>query len=421
MPFAFDVESCRSVLLESLTMKRHAFDRRAAFASLFLVATIALSGCGSGPGGGQAPMGQQSPELTDGVLVVKVFPGSPAEKAGLKAGDIIVGYNGISTPDNPVYDQAKADADAKKLESVDLTVLRGTTLQIIKAPGGTLGFEKRSWVGVLEAVFQRLEQGKPEAATKIIDVAEAQGALKPDQALVARIWTIPDVATPEQEKQRGELMAKVFEIVPVDNLTEFGKTQFLNYRRHKAAAACFAKVLETKPNDTQARLDLALMLTALGSYDEASREVALLEKDKKALTEAGAKLVERTKANVALGRKDYKAALAYYATATTAEPNPQDWMTQSIYLYSAARLNDPAVFATALEAIRKIQGETFGTMEVHAKLLETLALSLQNKPVEAGVKAKELPEDLPAAVVDFWQRVPEGQDVIDRWKAARKG
>lgn len=403
-------------------MKTYAHRFAAVLAPVLLAFAFALAGCGSsGTGSAEAPAGQQSPELTDGVLVVKVFPASPAEKAGLKSGDIIIGYNGISTPDNLAYDQAKADADAKKLESVDLTVLRGTALQVIKVPGGTLGFEKRSWVGVMEAVFQRLEQGKPEAATKIIDVAEKEGALKPDQILVARVWTIPDAATAEQEKQRTDLLAKLFEMVPAEGLTDFAKQQFMNYRRHAAAAACFRHVLEAKPTDAQARLDLALVLTALGKYDDASKEVALLEKDAKSLTEAGAKVVERTKANVALGKKDYKAAVAYYATATTAEPNPQDWMTHAIYLYAAARSGDPAVFATALEAVKKIQGEGWGAMEVHVKVLETFALSLQKKAAEATAKANELPEDLPAAAVEFWQRVPEGQEVIDRWRDARKG
>lgn len=402
-------------------MRTYAPDFRAALGLLILFVMTCGYGCGSGPGAGQAPVGQQSPELTNGVLVVKVFPASPAEKAGLKSGDIIIGYNGISTPDNLIYDQAKTDADSRKLESVDLTVLRGTSLQVIKVPGGTLGFEKRSWVGVLEAVFNRLEEGKSEAAIKIVDTAESEGALKPEQVLVARIWAIPDSATPEQEKQRTELLAKLFELTKAETLTEFAKSQFLNYRRHAAAAACFRRVLEANPADAQARLDLMLSLTALGRYDEASKEVALLEKDRKSLTEAGVKLVERTKANIALGKKDYKAAVAYYSTATTAEPNPQDWMTQALYLYAAVRLNDPAAVKTAMDEIAKIQGETMGPMEVHVKLLETLSLSLQNKKEEAAVKAKELPEDLPAAVVEFWQRVPEGQDMIDRWRVARRG
>lgn len=405
-------------------MNTHAVAARSILASLFLLVVSALAGCGSGPGGPgatPAPAGQQSPELTDGVLVVQVFPGSAAEKAGLKPGDIIIGYNGVSTPDNVIYDKAKAEADAQKLASVDLTVLRGTALQIVKVPGGTLGFEKRSWVGVLEAVFSRLEQGKLDQANQIIDVAEKEGALNTEQLLVGRIWTIPEIATPEQETQRGELLAKLFEIVPIDTLTEFGKQEFVNYRRHAAAAACFQRVIKEKPADTQARLELALAYTALAKYDEAARELAIVEKDRKTLTEAGLTIVERTRANVALGRKDYKAALAYYSGVVSTDMNPQDWVSQSMYLYSAARSTDPAAFSTALESVKKLQGENLGPMDVNSKLLETFALSLQKKSAEATTKARELPEDLPAPIVEFWQRVPEGQDVIDRWRTARQG
>ncbi|MBK6427552.1 MAG: PDZ domain-containing protein [Blastocatellia bacterium] len=405
-------------------MKTLAVASHFALASLVVLCLAAFTGCGAGPagsGGGQSSLGEQSPELTDGVLVVQVFPGSPAEKAGLKAGDIIIGYNGVSTPDNLIYDQAKAEADAKKLESIDLTVLRGSALQIVKAPGGTLGFEKRSWVGVLEAVFSRLEQGKPEQASQIIDVAEAEGALKPEQLLVARIWTIPDVATPEQEAQRNEWLAKLYELVPADGLTELAKQQFVNYRRHGAAAACFAHVLKGSPGDTVARLNLAVSYTALGKFNEAAREIATVEKaGKSTLTDVGIRTVERTKANIALGKKDYKTALAFYSSAVSAEANPQDWLTQSLYLYSAARSSDPAAFAIALERVRTLQGESLGLMDVHIKLLETFALSLQKKDAEASAKARELPEDLPAVVVEYWQRVPDGQDVLDRWRAARQ-
>ena len=227
-------------------MKTLAVASHFALASLVVLCLTAFTGCGSGPagtGGGQSTLGEQSPELTDGVLVVQVFPGSPAEKAGLKAGDIIIGYNGVSTPDYLLYDQANAEADAKKLESIDLTVLRGSALQSVKAPGGTLWFQNRLWFATHEAEFSRLEQGKPEQASQIIDVAEAEGALKPEQLLVARIWTIPDVATPEQEAQRNEWLAKLYELVPADGLTELAKQQFVNYRWHGAAAACFAHVL----------------------------------------------------------------------------------------------------------------------------------------------------------------------------------
>lgn len=404
-------------------MKTHALASRWVLVSVAVITLSALAGCGSRPGGSggaQAPLGQQSPELTDGVLVVQVFPGTPAEKAGLKAGDIIVGYNGVSTPDNVIYDQAKAEADAAKLATVDITLLRGTTLQIVKAPGGTLGFEKRSWVGVMEAVFARLEQGKPEQATQIIDAGEKEGLFKPEQVLVMHLWAIPDKATPELETQRTELLGKLFEIVPINELTDFGKKQFANYRRHASAAACFQRVLKDNPNDALTRLELALTFTALARYDDASREVAALEKDRKVLTEAGVKLLERTKANVALAKKDYKAALAFYTDAVTAEPNAQDWVTQSVYLYAAARSTDPAAFSAALDRVKKLRGENLGPMDVHSKLLETFAFSLQKKTAEASSKAKELPEDLPIDVVEFWQRVPDGQDVIDRWRAARQ-
>ena len=123
---------------------------------------------------------------------------------------------------------------------------------------------------------------------------------------------------------------------------------------------------------------------------------------------------------MAIGRKDYKAALVYYSGVVSTDLDPQDWVSQSMYLYCAARSSDPTDFSTALERVKKLQGENLGTMDVNSKLLEAFALSLQKKTAEATAKARELPEDLPAPIVEFWQRVPEGQDVIDRWRTARQ-
>jgi len=62
-----------------------------------------------------------------GIIIVKVFPGSPAEKAGLKNGDIIVKVNGediTGLPIEAVTPKIKGPAGTK----VKLTVLRGEDL-----------------------------------------------------------------------------------------------------------------------------------------------------------------------------------------------------------------------------------------------------------------------------------------------------
>ncbi len=62
-------------------------------------------------------------ETKDGVLLGGVNPGSPAEKAGLKAGDKIVRFDGHEVRD--VYDYTKALFSRKPGDKVEIVVVRG--------------------------------------------------------------------------------------------------------------------------------------------------------------------------------------------------------------------------------------------------------------------------------------------------------
>jgi S1-C subfamily serine protease len=70
----------------------------------------------------------------EGVALTGVREGSPAEKAGLKAGDIIIRFGTRALKD--VYDYTYALRDAKAGLPIDLTVRRGAetlTLRITPA------------------------------------------------------------------------------------------------------------------------------------------------------------------------------------------------------------------------------------------------------------------------------------------------
>jgi carboxyl-terminal processing protease len=60
------------------------------------------------------------------LAVVKPIPGSPAEAAGIKAGDVIAAVNGTSL-DGKTIDQATALIKGPKNTSVTISILRGTT------------------------------------------------------------------------------------------------------------------------------------------------------------------------------------------------------------------------------------------------------------------------------------------------------
>ena len=78
--------------------------------------------------------------LDHGVIVLKVVPGSPAERGGLQPGDIILAVNG-----KPVKDSTDLQFEIMKTKPgtvVDITVLRGEKRLNLKVKIGELPSEK---------------------------------------------------------------------------------------------------------------------------------------------------------------------------------------------------------------------------------------------------------------------------------------
>jgi serine protease Do len=85
------------------------------------------------------PQSQQMLHIAgkQGVIVYQVQPGSPADKAGLKQGDIIVRFNGRDVPDKVYFRSRVAELDLHS--KVELTILRDgqeqtLTTEIVEAP-----------------------------------------------------------------------------------------------------------------------------------------------------------------------------------------------------------------------------------------------------------------------------------------------
>jgi serine protease Do len=81
-------------------------------------------------------------ESTKGVIVGEVFPGTPAEKAGLKPGDVIVGFAGDKVQDGSSFRLKVATSEvAKPYELVYIRDGDKKTTSIVPAPEDKVAFE----------------------------------------------------------------------------------------------------------------------------------------------------------------------------------------------------------------------------------------------------------------------------------------
>lgn len=76
-----------------------------------------------------------------GTLVLEVYEGNPADKAGVKAGDIITAVNGAATA-NISLEEIRSMMDGQTGEAVELTILRGNQTLNLSVTGGTVNIKR---------------------------------------------------------------------------------------------------------------------------------------------------------------------------------------------------------------------------------------------------------------------------------------
>jgi serine protease Do len=152
-----------------------------------------------------------TPELAEGfglkdmggVLIAKVEEGTPAAKAGLQDGDIIVKFNGKDIPNLSKFRQIVADS--KVGDKVQLVVLRDKARKTLNAvigemPGETVvktkeETEPKIWLGIRKLYAADSEQAK------------AAGITEKEGAVIADIE--PDSPADEAGLAKGDIIKKI--------------------------------------------------------------------------------------------------------------------------------------------------------------------------------------------------------------------
>jgi serine protease Do len=104
--------------------------------------------------------------VKEGVLITKVMPGSPAEKGGLKSGDIIVEFNG--KPVKNVADLQLKVINTKPGEKVRITVIRDGERKTLTVKIGQMpGSENLASVDLMSKFGFSVQPLTPELKSKL--------------------------------------------------------------------------------------------------------------------------------------------------------------------------------------------------------------------------------------------------------------
>jgi len=154
----------------------------------------------------------------NGVLVSSVTPGDPAEKAGLKAGDIIVGFNGKTITE--LSDLPRTVASTPPGKTVEVKVIRDGKEKAFFIKVGTKVEE-----GVKEKPSEEKEMAPDERLGFSVqsvtpDIAKRLGLKDTEGVIVSAVK--PDSPAGSAGLQRGDIVKEV-DRKPVKNMKDYEK------------------------------------------------------------------------------------------------------------------------------------------------------------------------------------------------------
>jgi len=148
---------------------------------------------------------------TDGVLLGEILPGTPADKAGLKDGDVIVEYNGRKI----------TDAESFRLMVADTPVGTEVPLKVIRE-GKTMTVRARVAEMPEDLVAQPPQEVKQELGLKVANIssddAKELGVAEKEGVVVIEVE--PGSPGDEAGIKRGDVITKI-DLKPVKSVAEY--------------------------------------------------------------------------------------------------------------------------------------------------------------------------------------------------------
>jgi len=385
------------------------------------------------------PVIQGSNPAVPGLFVTKVFPNSPAEAAGIRPMDIIIKYGDYAIVDDTGFFNARNYYEKSDAERVEVTLRRGLTDRSVSVATGWLGVsttendetsqEFRPLMNRINAMREIPEymhdrefkgqfvEGPTkilEKATALIDRAEREGKWTAAQAQVARIYTILDEASLEDQAKQTELLKQFFKSQPTNYILYLGYERFFRDKRFRAAIACFNHYLMTSPNDVSARLNLAVAYNKLGMYVEAESAAKYVFANHLGLSEYGQLVAYEALAISAAGRRDYGNCIQFAEKAFAIEQKLDGLMLIQL---AAAQMGDREKFEQAVQKLQETMPARYLEYKLEIDAVDAYSL-VKNNQTDAARKLVRMWKDLDRAegkVIGYWRNFPDGMDVARNW------
>jgi tetratricopeptide (TPR) repeat protein len=405
------------------------------YKTLLILCFVALSTTGC-----SALLARTSKESYNGrgIRITEVWHGSPGERTGLKTIDVIFRYGDFEVVDDASYFVARDAYENRHEREVSISVWRQGEVLKITVPPGKLGIVTTDHSEVATQIAsvmikvdakQRIPEYMRDGAYKttylslaktieeakdVIDQAEREGTLTPAQILVARIYMIPDDASPEDLKRQSDLLAQLVSTQPASYLEMLGQDRFFKNKHYRAAIECFKRHLEVHPDDVSLRLNMGYAQSSLGMYAESEAAADYVLDHKLSLSDHGYAVAYQLKAMSALSRRDYDGTIALSHKAFEIEPYDFDVARAML---AAAQTGDLKTLAAASRQLKKTLPVEFEKKKLEFAAVEALALVKSNQPDRARELTREWKDTdrIEGRLKSYWKVYPGGSDIWTNW------
>ena len=376
-----------------------------------------------------------------GLRIIEVYPGSPADRAGLKFMDVIFRYGEFEIVDHASYFVARDAYEKSPEATVDIMVWHDGKVIKKTVESGRLGVETNEYnavhydftslmdsVNSMRAVpeYMREREFKDtftpdkspekiiEQARAVIDRGEQEGTLTPAQVLVARIYMTFDDASREEIQKQSELLKQLIDTQPPSFIHMLGNDLFFEKKRFRAAIECFKQHLKLHPDDFSIRVNLGFAYNQVGMFAEADTAADYALADDAKLGGQNRYTAYNVKANAALSRQEYSKAIAFGEKAFEIENCHCDF---SLVMLAAAETGDLVKLKETEQKFQDKLLEDFEKRKLQVAAVEALALVKSGKRDQAIelVRKWEETDRVEGRLKSYWKIYPGGSDVWTNW------